>query len=134
MTDAAAAEEIVRRFLAALDAADADAALALLDEEVVHDRPDGSRAIGREDFRWWLGMAGRARHERIGDVAVMVGEGGRRAAAEVTLRGEAASGGASAAGNTGRYSVPAGYFFELEDGRIARLSTYVRAGSERPPG
>ncbi len=55
----------------------------------------------------------------------MVGQGGGRAAAEFTVRGtylSTAEGLPEANGQT--YSLPAGIFFEVDDGLISRVTTY----------
>jgi steroid delta-isomerase-like uncharacterized protein len=55
----------------------------------------------------------------------MVAEGGGRAAAEFTVRGTylaTAEGLPEAKGQT--YTLPAGIFFDIDDGRISRVTTY----------
>ncbi len=109
-------DALVRRFVVALNATDWDAALACLDDDVAIDRGTGERSIGREAFRDSLAAEARRVRSSIGDLVVMVALDGAHAAAEFTLRGEPADG-------QGRsFSVPAGLFFEIADGRIARIS------------
>lgn len=104
---------LVRKFLDALDSGDGAAAAALLDEDVAFDIAPGRREIGREPFR--IDAAERmARGERRHDVAVMASPDGTRAAAEFTLKGRGANGES--------WSVPAGIFFAVADGRIERLT------------
>lgn len=116
---------LVMRFLTAFNEGDREAMLACLGEDVVHDINQGGREIGIEKFRWFV--AARARHfrESIGDIAVMTDEGGTRAAAEFTLRGiyVATTDGLPPA--TGQqYALAAGCFFEVDDGRISRVSEH----------
>ncbi|QDZ00579.1 SnoaL-like domain-containing protein [Nitratireductor mangrovi] len=116
---------LVERYLEAFNAADNEAMLALLSDDVAHDINQGGREIGVEKFRWFLGMMGRHYREELSDIAIMVGEGGVRAAAEFTVRGTylaTAEGLPEANGQT--YSLPAGIFFEVDDGRISRVTTY----------
>lgn len=116
---------LIERYFAAVNAADGQTVLDLLDEDVVHDPALGPRAVGADAFRRFLATAARHYREEMSDIAIMLGEGGTRAAAEFTLRGtylSTADGLPEAAGQA--YSVPAGTFFEIEDGRIARLTSY----------
>lgn len=116
---------LVERYLEAFNAADNEAMLALLSDDVAHDINQGGREIGVEKFRWFLGMMARHYREELSDIAIMVGEGGVRAAAEFTVRGTylaTAEGLPEANGQT--YSLPAGIFFEVDDGRISRVTTY----------
>ena len=113
---------LVRSFLDALNAANHDAALAMLGEDVVHDTHDG-RKIGKDEFRWFLGMASRNFRETISDVAIMVDEGGGRAAAEFTARGvylSTVEGLPAADGQS--YALREGMFFEIDDGLITRVT------------
>ncbi|MBE0692333.1 MAG: nuclear transport factor 2 family protein [Aquamicrobium sp.] len=116
---------LIRRYIDAFNAGDRDAMLACLSDDVAHDINQGGREIGKDKFRWFLGMMDRHYRERLEDVAVMVGEGGGRAAAEFTVRGTylaTAEGLPEANGQT--YSLPAGIFFEVDDGLISRVTTY----------
>ena len=117
------ARELVSRFIAAFDTGDHEAMLALASEDIAHDASGGGREIGKDKLRWYL--ADRARHvqETIGDLVVMTGEGGSRAAAEFTLRGTylaTMQGLPQASGQ--HYSLAAGAFFEIEEGLVSRLT------------
>ena len=99
--------------------------LACLDEDVAHDVNQGGREIGKDKFRWFLGMMDRHYKEELSDVLVMADAGGVRAAAEFTVRGTylaTAEGLPEAKGQT--YSLPAGIFFDIDDGLITRVTTY----------
>ena len=115
---------LIEAYYAAFNAADWDAMLTLLDEDVAHDINQGGREIGREKFRWFLAQMARHYREELSDIAIMVDEGGGRAAAEFTVRGTylATAEGLPAA-NGQSYSLPAGTFFEIDDGRISRVTT-----------
>jgi len=123
-------EDLVKRFFAALDAADHEAALALVSDDVVHDPVTGERQIGADKLRWFLADHGRRFDETMADLVVMSTPDGGRAAAEYTLRGTyraAAPGLPPATGQ--RFSVAAGSFLEIEDGQIARLTTRLDAAA-----
>lgn len=116
---------LIMRFLKAFDEGDSAAMLACLADDVIHDINQGDREIGKEKFRWFL--AARARHfrESIGDIAVMTDEDGMHAAAEFTLRGTYLSSMEGLPQATGqRYALAAGCFFDVDDGRISRVSAH----------
>jgi steroid delta-isomerase-like uncharacterized protein len=116
---------LIEAYIAAFNAADQEEMLSLLSEDVAHDINQGGREIGIDKFRWFLGMMARHYREQLSDVAIMVGEGGGRAAAEFTVRGTylaTAEGLPEATGQT--YALPAGIFFEIDDGEISRVTTY----------
>lgn len=116
---------LVERYLAAFNAGDGEAMLACLSDDVEHDINQGAREIGKEKFRWFLGMMDRHYREELGDVVVMASLDGSRAAAEFTVRGTylATAEGLPEA-NGQRYSLPAGIFFQIDDGLISRVTTY----------
>ena len=117
--------KLVERYVAAFNAGDNDGMLACLSEDVAHDINQGGREIGKDKFRWFLGMMDKHYREELSDVVVMAGQGGSRASAEVPVRGtylSTAEGLPEANGQT--YSLPAGIFFEIDDGLISRVTTY----------
>ena len=116
---------LIERYFAAFNAGDTDGVLACLDEDVAHDINQGGREIGRDKFRWFMGMMARHYREEMSDIVIMTDEAGGRAAAEFTLRGSYLStveGLPEAAGQN--YSLRAGAFFEVDDGLISRVSTH----------
>lgn len=121
----AATKALIVRYLTALNAGDHEAALALVSEDVVHDTPMGAREVGRDKVRWHLGLQARHFREELSDIAIMVGEGGGRAAAEFTVRGTyLATAQGMPEANGQRYSLMAGMFFEVDDGRFSRVTSY----------
>ena len=115
---------LIERYIAAFNAGDTDGMLACLSDDVAHDINQGGREIGKEKFRWFLGMMDRHYREQLSDLVVMAGQGGGRAAAEFTVRGTylaTAEGLPEASGQT--YSLPAGIFFEVDGGLISRVTT-----------
>lgn len=120
-----ATRDIIKSYLDAFNASDHEAMLALLDEDVAHDINQGDREIGLDKFRWFLGTMARHYDETLTDIAVMVGEHGVRGAAEFTVHGKylaTAEGLPDASGQ--KYTLPAGIFFEVDDGKITRVSTH----------
>ena len=127
------AERLVRAYYAAFNARDVDGFLALLTDDVAHDISQGGRELGLDAFRAFLGHMNRCYRERIADLVVLTEPSGTRAAAEFTVHGiyEATDPGVPAGTPPARgqtYVLPAGAFFTIRDGRIARISNHYNLG------
>lgn len=116
---------LIERYLEAFNAGDSAAMLECLDEDVAHDINEGGREIGKDKFKWFLGMMDRHYKEELADIVIMTNETGSRGAAEFTVHGEylATADGLPEA-NGQRYSVPGAILFEIDGGRISRVTTY----------
>ena len=117
--------EIVHAYYDAFNRGDREAMLALLTDDVAHDINQGGRETGKEAFRVFLAQMDRCFRERLHDITIMVSADGRRAAAEFVVEGTylaADEGLPPARGQS--YRLPAGTFFAIEDGKIARVTTY----------
>ncbi len=117
--------ELLRRYYAAFNAADWNGMLDCLTEDVAHDVNQGGRETGRPAFAAFLARMERCYRERVEDLVVMVSADGTRGAAEFTIHGTylVADEGLPAA--TGQaYVLPVGAFFDIRDGRIARVTNY----------
>lgn len=135
MTDA---ERIVRAYYdafndAAAGGGDRAAFLGLLAEDVVHEISQGGREVGREAFGRFMAHMDRCYRERIAELVVMVDATGTRAAAEFVVHGTylatdpaVPAGTPAAAGQT--YTLPAGAFFTLHGGRVARIANHYNLG------
>lgn len=119
------ATELVQAYYAAFNAGDMPAFLDLLAEDVVHDINQGERQIGKATFAAFMDKMNRCYRERLTDIVVMQNAAGDRAAAEFVVHGEYLAddeGLPPANGQT--YVLPAGAFFEIKDGKVARISNY----------
>ncbi len=130
MTDA---EALVRTYYAAFNAGDRAAFLALLADDVAHEISQGGRETGRDAFARFMDHMDRCYRERIEDIVVMVDETGTRAAAEFTVHGTyiATDPGVPARtppANGQTYTLPAGAFFTLRGGRVARIANHYNLG------
>jgi steroid delta-isomerase-like uncharacterized protein len=99
--------------------------LACLAEDVIHDVNQGERRLGKDKFRAFNARMAHHYKEVLEDIAVMVSKDGSRAAAEFNVNGKYLAtdqGLPEARGQT--YMLPAGTFFAIRDGRIARVTTY----------
>ena len=127
------AETLIRAYYAAFNAGDTEVFLALLTDDVVHDISQGGREVGKAAFRRFMGHMDRCYRETITDVTVMVSQDGSRAAAEFLVHGTyiatdpgVPAGTAAADGQT--YRLPAGAFFTLREGKVARISNHYNLG------
>jgi steroid delta-isomerase-like uncharacterized protein len=115
----------VLAYYKAFNAGDWDGMLVQLTDDVAHDLNQGRREDGREAFRGFLLRMARHYREELRDLNVLASADGLRAAAEFVVHGQylATDEGLPPARGQ-RYVLPAGAFFELRDGRIARVTTY----------
>ena len=117
--------DLISRYYAAFNAGDMTAFLALLADDVEHDINQGQREIGKPAFAAFMQHMNRCYREQLEDIVVMANEAGDRAAAEFVVNGEylvADSGLPAAHGQ--RYRLPAGAFFRIRAGKIARVTNY----------
>lgn len=122
---AAETRALIERYYDAFNAGSIEGMLACLDEDVAHDVNQGERRIGIEKFKQFSIHMAISYEETLADMVIMVSEDGRRAAAEFTVRGsylKTDEGLPPADGQT--YSLPAGAFFEIDDGKITRVTTH----------
>lgn len=117
--------DLIKRYYAAFKRGDANAMLDCLTDDVAHDINQGDRQNGKVAFAAFLAHMDRCYRERLTDIVIMVDQTGARAAAEFVVHGEYLAtdeGLPEAKGQT--YVLPAGAFFEIAGGRIARVSVY----------
>lgn len=125
MPPAERTSDLLRRYYALFNTGDREALLALLADNVAHEINQGARETGVENFRRFLARMDRCYRERVEELAVFPSDDGRRAAAEFCIRGEylaADEGLPEAAGQ--KYRLRVGAFFEIQDGRITRVTNY----------
>lgn len=119
------ATSLIRAYLDAFNRGDRPAMLALLADDVAHDVNQGGREVGRDAFAAFMARMDRCYRERLVDIVVMAEPAGTRAAAEFVVEGEYLAtdqGLPPARGQT--YRLPAGAFYAIRDGRIARVTMH----------
>ena len=117
--------ELVRAYYEAFNRGDREGMLALLTDDVAHDVNQGGREVGKGAFARFLVHMDRCYREELSDIVVMASADGSRAAAEFTVHGTYLATDQGLPPARGQnYRLPAGTFFELRDGRIARVTTY----------
>lgn len=119
------ATELVQAYYAAFNAGDMPAFLDLLAEDVVHDINQGERQVGKATFAAFMDKMNRCYRERLADIVVMQNAAGDRAAAEFVVHGEYLADDEDLPPANGQtYVLPAGAFFEIKNGKVARISNY----------
>lgn len=119
------AADTIRAYYDAFNSGDMETFLGLLTDDVAHDINQGGRQVGKEAFAQFMDHMNRCYKERLTDMVIMTSDDGRRGAAEFTVNGEylvTDEGLPEAKGQ--RYVLPAGAFFELRDGKVARISNH----------
>jgi len=117
--------DLIKRYYAAFNAGDMPTFESLLTDDVVHDINQGARETGKAAFRAFMQRMNGAYRERLTDMVVFANADGRRAAAEFVVNGEylkSDEGLPPAHGQ--KYVLPAGAFFEVRDGKVARITNY----------
>jgi len=117
--------ELIQQYYAAFNAGDMDTFLNLLTDDVIHDINQGGREVGRDAFAAFMDRMNGSYQEELVDIEVMVNADGSRAAAEFVVLGKylkSDPGLPEAKGQT--YRLPAGAFFEVREGKVARISNY----------
>jgi steroid delta-isomerase-like uncharacterized protein len=118
-------EALVRSYYERFNQKDWQGMLGMLSDDVAHDSNQGGRSHGRDAFQRFLAEMDKHYDERLVDIVVMVDPSGQRAAAELVCNGVYKT---SAPGlppaRMQRYSLQVGAFFELQSGKIARVTTY----------
>ncbi len=117
------AQSIVTCYYAAFNAGDFAGMLGMVTDDFSHDPNQGTRRVGKILFSEFLSKMDRCYREQVVDLVVMVN--GDRAAAEFVINGQylvAEDGLPPAHGQT--YRLPVGAFFDLREGKIARVTNY----------
>jgi steroid delta-isomerase-like uncharacterized protein len=130
MTDAESAvrvetAKLIRAYYEAFNRGDSEGMISFLTDDVIHDVNQGERRIGKDKFRAFNARMDHHYKERLENIVVMVSKDGTRAAAEFNVNGtykNTDEGLPPARGQT--YVLPAGTFFAIRDGKIARVTTY----------
>lgn len=116
---------LITAYYDAFNAGQTQQMLEMLHDEVEHHVNEGQIRKGRTMFEQFNAHMTRCYRENLTDIVVFANEAGDRAAAEFVVNGtylNTDEGLPPARGQT--YRLPAGAFFTIRDGRIARVTTY----------
>ena len=117
--------KLIRTYYEAFNRGDSEAMLAHLTDDVIHDVNQGERRQGKDKFRAFNARMDHNYKEELKDIVVLVSKDGSRAAAEFNVHGiykNSEDGLPPAKGQ--KYVLPAGTFFAIRNGKIARVTTY----------
>ena len=117
------ATALINTYYDAFNRQDWEGMLALLTDDIAHDVNQGERETGIDAFRAFLARMDRCYSEQVTQRVVMAN--GDRAAAEFVIEGTYKNTDGDFLPATGqRYTLPVGAFFDIRDGRIARVTNY----------
>lgn len=114
---------IIQTYFEAFNADDTPTMLECLTDDVAHHVNEGHIRTGKTKFAEFCAHMSTCYSETLTDMVIF--ETGDRAAAEYIVNGtykQTDAGLPEATGQT--YRLPAGSFFTLRDGKIARVTTY----------
>ncbi|WP_347138086.1 ketosteroid isomerase-related protein [Paracoccus sp. SSK6] len=118
-------KSLIAAYYDAFNAGRTDDMLALLHDDVEHHVNEGGIRRGKALFSEFNAHMTSSYKETLTDMVIFANEAGDRAAAEFVVNGtylKTDEGLPPARGQT--YRLPAGTFFTIRDGRIARVTTY----------
>lgn len=119
------AGQTIRAYYNAFNRGDMTAFLDLLTDDVAHDINQGGRQVGKQAFREFMDHMNRCYRERLTDIVVMESADGARGSAEFVVNGEYLATDAGLPEARGqKYVLPAGAFFEVRNGKVARISNH----------
>ncbi len=116
---------LVSRYYAAFNAGNPAGMLDCVADDVEHRVNEGGIRRGRAKFAEFCAHMGVSYREELRDLVIFANDDGTRAAAEFVVHGtylRTDPGLPEAKGQT--YILPAGGFFDLKDGKIARVTTF----------
>lgn len=116
---------LIAAYYSAFNAGRTDEMLSYLHDAVEHHVNEGEIRRGKEKFFEFNAHMTRSYRETLTDIVIFANEAGDRAAAEFVVNGTylvTDEGLPEARGQT--YVLPAGAFFAIRDGKIARVTTY----------
>lgn len=122
MTDT---RDLITGYYAAFNAKDWAGMAACVSEDIDHFVNEGDKRGGRAAFAEFIAHMNDCYDETLTDIVVMASPDGTRAAAEFIVNGvykKTDTGLPEASGQT--YRLPAGAFFDVRNGEIARVTTY----------
>jgi len=115
----------IETYYAAFNAGDAAAMLDAVTDDIEHRVNEGGIRRGKALFAAFCGHMGVSYREQLRDMVIFVNDDSTRGAAEFVVHGEYLQtdpGLPAAHGQT--YSLPAGAFFDLRDGKVSRVTTF----------
>lgn len=118
-------KQTIEKYFAVFNSGDVEGMLALLDDQIIHEANQGKVHKGKEKFREFLNHMNECYKEDIAELVVFDAGNGVNFAAEFMVHGTyLKTDGSLPPARNQKYSIRAGSFFELRNGKVARVSTY----------
>lgn len=120
-----AARATLAAYYAAFNAENPAGMLACVTDDIEHRVNEGGIRRGRDLFAAFCAHMGVSYRENLREIEIFVNADGTRAAAEFVVHGtylQTDPGLPEAKGQS--YTLPAGSFFDLKDGKISRITTF----------
>ena len=118
-------QQLIAAYYDAFNRGEPEAMEAMLHDEFEHHVNEGGIRRGKDGFAAFNRHMSETYREALTDMVIFVNEDGSRAAAEFVVNGtylKTDPGLPEARGQS--YRLPAGAFFAVKDGQIARVTTY----------
>lgn len=118
-------QQLIAAYYDAFNRGEPEAMEAMLHDEFEHHVNEGGIRRGKDGFAAFNRHMSETYRENLTDMVIFANEDGSRAAAEFVVNGtylKTDPGLPEARGQS--YRLPAGAFFAVKDGRIARVTTY----------
>lgn len=116
-------EALMRAYFDAFNRHDLEGMLATLSNDVVHDINEGGREVGIEAFRAFKTHMDACYREQVRDLVFMTS--GSHGTTEFIVDGSYIQTDGTLPQATGQtYSIPAAAIFEVENGKITRVTSY----------
>lgn len=118
-------QQLIAAYYDAFNRGEPEAMEAMLHDEFEHHVNEGGIRRGKDGFAAFNRHMSETYRENLTDMVIFANEDGSRAAAEFVVNGtylKTDPGLPEARGQS--YRLPAGTFFAIKDGKIARVTTY----------
>lgn len=116
---------LIQTYYDAFNAGDAQGMLACVADDVEHRVNEGTHRIGATKFAEFCAHMGVSYRETLRDLVIFASDDGTRAAAEFVVHGQYLQTDPGLPPARGQaYVLPAGGFFAVKDGKIARITTF----------
>lgn len=118
-------KNLIETYYQRFNDADYGGMVELLSDDVLHEPSQGAPRRGKDEFRGFLRHMEDCYSERVIEPVILYSQDGRRAAAEFMLEGRYLKTDDGLPPATGQvYRLRVGAFFEIENGRIRRVSNH----------
>lgn len=119
--------EIIKSYFAAFNAGDTKTMLSLLHPDVIHEINQGETQIGLESFTKFMAHMDECYKEELKDMSIFSSDSAtdNRVSAEYVVHGTyLKTDGQLPEARQQNYAIRAGSFFEINGGKIKRVTTY----------